>query len=165
MPAIPTGRIINGHRYDSSSIVITAKNTPYADITEISYSDSLEPGMLQGTSVLPRGRTRGQYKAEASFTIGKGAFEALKAGLVAGSGGMGFGEVTFLITVTYRASGEGAIITDLIEGCRIQRTENSHSAGNGDALVVKCDLNVDRIKWNGEYMVNEGGLASTLVGL
>lgn len=163
MPAVGTGRVINGNRYDSSSIVVTANNTPHADITEISYSDNLEPGILQGTGVYMRGRTRGQYKAEASVTFGKGAFEALKKSLIA-TGRGGLYEVHFLITVTYRASGEGEIITDLIEGCRIMRQENSHSAGNSDALTTKIDLSVFRIKWNGVYPVADEG-AAALIGL
>jgi len=163
VPAIPVGRIINGNVYDTSSITITINNTPFEGITEISYSDSLEPGILQGTGTYMRGRTRGQYKAEASFTIAKRDFEVIKGALVSlGLGG--FGEAHFPITVTYREKVDDMIITDIIEGCRIMRQENSHSAGNSDALVTKVDLSVYRIRWNGAYAVAEPG-ASALIGL
>jgi hypothetical protein len=165
VPANPNiGRIINGVTHDSSSITATINSKPYSDITEISYSDSLEPGILQGVGdPYIRARTRGQYKAEASFTIAKSTFELIKSELVALGAG-GFAEATFPVTVIYRASVTDPIITDIVEGCRIMKVENSHSAGNSDALVVKIDLSVVRIRWNGFYAVADPG-TSALIGL
>lgn len=162
MPSVTTGRVINGNVYDFSSITITVDNIPYQGITEIAYSDSLEPGELRGTGPYMRGRTRGEYKAEASFSIGKKDFEPLKSALRISPSG-GYGERAFLITVVYRETFDADVITDLIEGCRVTKQENSHG-GNSDALITKIDLNVFRVRWNGLYLVDEPG-ASAGAGL
>lgn len=163
MPLPGTGRKINGKVYDYSSITLAILGIPYEGITEISYSDTLEPGILRGTSALMRGRTRGMYEAEASFTIAKDDFEKVKEALVAlGLGG--FMEAEFQVTVTYREEGS-PLITDTIEGCRIKHQENSHSAGNADGLVSKVDLSVYRIGWNKLYGVGPaGGGVTGLIG-
>lgn len=165
MPLPGTGRIINGKKYDYSSITATALGLPYEGITEITYSDTLEPGILRGTSAFMRGRTRGMYEAEASMTMDKGDFEKLKDALT-GLGLGGFMEAEFLITVTYRELGPtgDVLITDTIEGCRIKHQENSHSAGNSDGLVTKLDLSVYRIGWNGKYGVGDstGGVSGLI---
>jgi len=168
MPALQTGRVINGNIYSYSSITIAINGISRTAVTEISYSDSLEPGELHGTSSYMVGRTRGPYKAEASFTMAKLDFETVKRDLIAlGLGG--YGEAPFVITVVYREPGS-ALITDTIEGCRIMKEENSHSSGSGDALVTKVDLSVYRISWNGAYKVagsgsGLGGAPAALIGL
>lgn len=163
MPLPGTGRKINGKVYDYSSISIVVNKIPFQGITEISYSDTLEPGILRGTTAFMRGRTRGMYEAEASFTIALEDFEPIKEALSAlGLGG--FMEAEFLIGVTYSEK-TSPTINDTIEGCRIKHTERSHSAGNSDGLLVKCDLSVFRIGHNGKYGVGDtfggvGGLIS-----
>ena len=167
MPLPGTGRIINGLSYDYSSITITIDGIPYQGVTEISYSDTMEPGVLRGTSALMRGRTRGMYEAECSFTIALQDFipirETLASKSAAANGGGGFMEQTFLITVAYREA-TTPLITDTIEGCRIKHQENSHSAGNSDGLVTKVDLSIFRIGWNGKYAVGGSQSASNLIG-
>lgn len=163
MPLPGTGRKINGKSYDFSSIEITINKIPYQGVTEISYSDTLEPGILRGTSAFMRGRTRGMYEAEASFSIYKEDLEPIKTAL-ASLGLGGFMEAEFQITVSYREA-TSPLIVDTIEGCRIKHNENSHSAGNADGLIQKVDLSVFRIGWNGKYGVgdvlgNVGGLIS-----
>jgi hypothetical protein len=162
MPLPGTGRKINGKVYQYDNLEIVINGIPYAGITEINYSDTLEPGILRGTSVYMRGRTRGSYEAEASFTIAKEDFEGVKAALISLNRG-GFGEVEFLISVSY-SEATSALINDTIEGCRIKHQENSHSSGNSDGLVVKVDLSVFRIGWNGKYAVSDG-VAGAVGGL
>lgn len=162
MPSPGTGKKINGLVYDYSSIEITINGLPYQGITEINYSDTMEPGILRGTGPLMRGRSRGLYEAESSFTIAKEDFDAVKRALVAMGLG-GFMEAVFLITVSYKEA-TGNMITDEIEGCRIKHNENSHSAGNADALMHKVDLSVFRIKWNGAYGVSIPGQIGGLLG-
>lgn len=165
MPTPGTGTIINGVIYQFACLEISLAGKPYGGITEINYSDTLEPGVLRGTSPYMRGRTLGQYEAEASFTMAKQDFELLKAAL-AGLGQGGFGEAVFLITVSYRVFGL-PLITDTIEGCRIKHNENAHSSGNTDALLTKCDLSVFRIGWNGVYAIapaSGGGTVGGLIG-
>jgi hypothetical protein len=154
MPLPGTGRKINGLVYDYSSVTIVINKIPFQGVTEISYSDTLEPGVLRGTSAYMRGRTRGMYESESSFTMSKEDFEPLKQAL-ASLGFGGFMETPFLISVSY-AEQNSPIITDTIEGCRIKHQENSHSAGNSDGLVTKVDLSVFRIGWNGLYGVSSG---------
>jgi hypothetical protein len=165
MPALQTGRVINGTIYSYSSIVIAISGKTRTGVTEISYSDSLEPGELHGTSPYTLGRTRGMYKAEASFTVSKLDFEQIKLDLVAlGQGG--YGEATFVITVVYRENSAGLLITDTIEGCRVMKEENSHSSGSADALVTKVDLSIDRIRWNGLYKIAPAAVpGGALIGL
>lgn len=163
VPNTGTGTIINGVIYQFSNVEIVLNGKPYQGITEISYSDTLEPGVLRGTSPFMRGRTLGQYEAEGSFTMAKQDFEILKPVLKALGRG-GFGEAVFLISVSYRAAGL-PLINDTIEGCRIKHTENSHSSGNTDALVTKCDLSVFRIGWNGDYAVAPDSLGGVVGGL
>jgi hypothetical protein len=155
MPTIGTGTKINGLVYDYSSVEISINGLPYQGITEINYSDTMEPGTLRGTGALMRGRSRGLYEAEASFTMAKEDFDAVKNALVAMGLG-GFMEAVFPITVNYREEGAN-MITDVIEGCRIKHNENSHSSGNADSLMHKVDLSVYRIKWNGAYGVSVPG--------
>lgn len=163
MPSLSTGRRINGKVYAYDSITININGIPYEGVTEISYSDTCEPGILRGTSPFMRGRTRGMYEAESSVTMDKESFEIMKAALVAMGLG-GFMEAEFLINVVYRE--DVRLITDTVEGCRIKHVENSHSAGNADGLVTKFDLSVYRIGWNGHYGIapavggNIGGLIS-----
>jgi hypothetical protein len=152
------GQVINGNIYDYSSIVAIVNGLPYQGIVEITYSDSLEPGVLHGTGAVMRGRTRGPYQAEASMTFAKEDFEIFSDALAiqAAALGGGFGETTFPISVSY-AEATRPTISDRIEGCRVMRVENSHSAGSGDALVTKVDLSIVRIRWNGKYLVNDAG--------
>jgi hypothetical protein len=164
MPLPGTGRIINGVVYDYSSITITIDGIPYQGITEISYSDTLEPGVLRGTSALMRGRTRGMYEAEASFSISLQDFVPLRETMAAKALGGGFMEFAFLISVSYREV-TSPLTTDTIEGCRIKHVENSHSAGNSDGLVTKVDLSVYRIGWGGKYGTGVGGSVGGLIGL
>lgn len=162
MPLPGTGRKINGKVYQYDNLEIVINGIPYQGITEINYSDTLEPGILRGTSVYMRGRTRGSYEAEGSITIAKADFEAVKEALIALNRG-GFGEVEFLISVSY-SEATSPLINDTIEGCRIKHQENSHSSGNSDGLLTKVDLSVFRIGWNGKYAVSDG-VAGAVGGL
>ena len=161
-----TGRIINGLSFDYSSITVTIDGIPYQGVTEISYSDTMEPGVLRGTGALMRGRTRGMYEAEASFTIALQDFIPIRSALAsksaAANGGGGFMEQMFLITVSYREANT-PLLTDTIEGCRIKHVENSHSSGNSDGLVTKVDLSVFRIGYNQQYAVGVGEQTKSLV--
>jgi hypothetical protein len=159
MPTFGTGRKINGIVYDYSSIEISIAGLPYQGVTEINYSDSLEPGSLRGTGALKRGRSRGMYDAEGSFSIYKEDYEPIKRALSAlGLGG--FMVTPFLITVTYRELGQGNIlITDTIEGCRIKKNDSSNSSGNADPSLHKVDLDVFRVGWNGIYGIEDDAAA------
>jgi hypothetical protein len=134
--------LINGKRYDHSSVTIKVKGKDYIGIKSINYSDSLEPGKLRGTSAQKLGRTRGEYDGEASFEMYTEEASELLSDI-----GDGFMEVEFDIVVGYADEGQPTI-TDNIVGCRIKKQEASSSEGS-DPNVRKFDLDIMYVKWNG----------------
>lgn len=134
--------LINGLRFDYSSVEIAVGSATIVGVSELSYSSKLEPGKVRGTSAQVNGRTRGQYEAEGSMTLFKQEADELLALL-----GPGFMEVAFPVTVHYAESGQ-PLITDRLIGARIKSMENSHKEGS-DALTVKFDLDLIAIVHNG----------------
>jgi len=122
--------LINGVRYDFSSIVFHINGDLIIGVKEISYKNTRDRGEVRGTSLQKLGRTRGQYKAEASATIFRREFDDLVDRL-----GDGYMEVVFPITVSYADDGQ-PLVTDTIVGCTITEDEHSNSAGT-DATEVK----------------------------
>ena len=127
--------LINGLRFDYSSVEINANGSVLRGVKEISYSHKLEPGLVRGTSAQIQGRTRGQYEPEGSMTLYKQ--EALE--LIQALGG-GYMEKSFDLVVHFSDFGQ-PLITDRVLGCRIKSEEDSHQEGS-DALVTKFDLSV-----------------------
>lgn len=143
--------LINGHRYDFSSIDFryqtpTGVMVRTVGIKEISYSDSLEPGKVRGNHAQNVGRTRGEYSAEASITLYKQEFDEMIALM-----GTGYGEKYFDISVSYAEAGSPTK-TDLVTGNRIKRVENSGSEGN-EALIVKVDLDPSDVYRDGKHLL------------
>ena len=140
--AVPSYPLINGIKYDWSCVEITIGQTVFTAVKSLSYKGALEPGEVFGTAAQKIGRTRGQYKPEASFELYKLDYSALIQTL-----GAGYMEQVFDITVNYSDT-SGNIVTDKVIGCRIKSDENSHQVGT-DALSVKVDLDVMYIIKNG----------------
>jgi hypothetical protein len=136
--AIPPGNpLINGNRYDFSSIEAKLDGRSYLGFKSINYSHSLEPGEVFGTDAQKMGRTRGQYKPEASFEMYKEEYALLLAGL-----GDGYMERAFMIVVNYEERDLiPRVVTDRIVGFRIKKAENAHSPGN-EPLTVKVEGSV-----------------------
>lgn len=134
---------INGIVYDFATIKLMLDGDLYVSVKSIKYSDNCEPGELRGTGPQFLGRTTGDYKAEASIELSKGAHNELIKKL-----GDGFMLATFDAVVNYQPPGDLEIITDKVLGCRIKKTDNSHSQGS-DALTVSLDLHVGKVNWNG----------------
>lgn len=148
--ANPTYPLVNAHRYSYASIELNLGSAGiFVGVKEISYSDSLEPGVVRGTRAEKLGRTKGEYEPEASITLWKeDAVELIK------KLGNGFMEKSFDITVTY-AEENAPTTVDKIIGCRIKSNENSHSQGT-DALEHAFELDVMRIEWGGvQPLVNQ----------
>lgn len=143
--ALPSYPLINGKRFDHSSIVLTVLGKPYLGVRELNYSMELTPGEVYGTSAQKLGRTRGQAKPDGSLTVYREDFGDLITLLQASRGAtMGFMEVEFLVNVTYQ---EGIFIqSDSLVGCRIKKVDMNSSQGS-DALLVKCDLDIMDIKF------------------
>lgn len=134
--------LINGNRYDFSSIELQVQGRKFIGFTEISYSQELDRGYVYGAHSQPLGRTRGQLNMEASMTMLKEDYYELIAAL-----GAGYMEVPFDISVTYADNGERTK-NDQILGCTISGEENSHSAGN-EGLAVSVTLSPMVIKTGG----------------
>jgi len=134
--------LINGVRYDFSSIEVKVSGRSFLGIKEIAYSDSLEPGEVYGAHAQVLGRTRGQYKAEGSMTLFRAEADEWLQAL-----GEGFLEAVFDIQVFYAEAGM-PLVTDTLVGCRIKKPDISLSAGS-DALQVKFDLHMLYILHNG----------------
>lgn len=145
--AIPNP-LINGNRYDWSSVVVKINGEEFGGIKEINYSQSLEPGEMRGTRAQVTGRGRGKYNAEGDITFYDSDFYVVAAALDKLGGGDGAGspgpagmmEVSFDITVS-RAEAVLGTVTDVLQGCRLKKIAPGGSEG-GDLMVVKCDLHV-----------------------
>lgn len=143
--------LINGHRYDWSSVRITIDGIPYTGVKSINYRQTMTPGLMRGTRAQPTGRTRGQYEPEGSIEIYKEDYqEIIKA--LSKNGALGYMEVSFPILVQY-SSGILAPITDTLTGCRIASDEDSPSEG-ADPFTVNCDLSVMLVSRNGLFALS-----------
>ena len=153
------GQLINGHKFDYSSIEIHVGGTPFVAVQEISYSHTLEPGYLRGTAPGKLGRTRGEYNAEGSLTLYMPDYKQLCKQLAAMNPQAGYMEAVFTITVSYQEIATSSqLITDVLEGCRFTSAEHSHSQGN-DALQVSVDIDIMRIIENGLQPFHDKTLA------
>ena len=136
---------INGTAHDWSSVEIDLGEDGgiFTGISELTYSDNLEPGEAMGTSAQKLARTRGTYSADGSIVMLKRDASEFIAAL-----GNGFKEKVFDITVMYSDAGAGDVITDKLIGARIGSTESGGSQGS-DPLSVTYSIDILRISWNG----------------
>ena len=161
IPAIDT--LLGDNRYDFSSLEASFNGVIFTGITEISYTQSLTPGIQRGASARKLGRTRGEYDATGSFTMYKEDYSQLIAALAAaGIGSLrGYGELPFVITAVYEEGGR--IKVDKLKGARITNDEDSHSQGS-DILVVSAEIDLIEIERDGAKMVGESNIAGALIG-
>ena len=153
LPAFP---LINGNRYDYTSIEILILGVPYRGVKAIDYSDKLGAKKSYGTSAQAVGRTRGVMDASGSIEVFKEDAVIIRAALAAlGLGG--YGEVDFLINVAF-AEGIVGTITDQLVGCRILEVADSHSQG-GDALTEKWSLDIMNVIRAGSQILSIPQLA------
>lgn len=136
-----TNPLINGVVYDHSSIEVRLKGVRYLQLSEIEYSDTLEPGKLKGAAAKVLATTRGEYSAEGSFSLSKQDADQLIKDI-----GPGFKVKSFPVIVNYSEAGM-PMITDTLVGCRITKTEASSSGT--DATMIKFSLHIMNILWNG----------------
>lgn len=134
--------LINGNKYDYSSIEIDIDGTLFTGVKEISFTHGLEPGEVRGTRAELIGRTRGEYTAEGSMVVFSEEYAEIIAAL-----GDGFMEKSFPITITYSDTNVPTQVNRLI-GCRITSVEGGGSQGT-DPLEVSLDLSVFRVETDG----------------
>jgi hypothetical protein len=139
---MPVFTQVNGKAYSHQSVEVSILGKARPFVKEVTYSDSLEPGEVRGTSAQLLSRTRGEYKSEASITFYKGGAEEIREEL-----GDGFLETEIDIVVT-RQELEMSTITDTIVKCRIKKTESGSQSGS-DPNEEKWELHPMYILWNG----------------
>jgi hypothetical protein len=134
---------VNGNRYSWASVeILLPKGKRFRGIKALSAKDNLEPGEIRGTAAQLLGRTRGDYKAEASIELWKREADELIAAF-----GDGFLEYEFDITANF-ADRNQPISTIKVLGCRIKGKDESYSMST-EGLAVKFDLSVMGILTNG----------------
>ena len=132
--------LVNGMRFDFSSVEITAGARIFNGVKSIKYSQTLEPGKVRGNRSQIVGRTRGPLDSDGSIELYRLEFQDLIRVLALLKPGVGYMEAPFDITVTYSETGS-EVVQDLIQGCRIKKHENNGQEG-GDAITVACDLDI-----------------------
>ena len=141
--------LVNGNRYDFSSVEIAVGARLFNGVKSIKYSQTLEPGKVRGNRSQVIGRTRGPLDSDGSIELYRLEFQDLITTLAALRPGLGFMEASFDILVTYAEPGQ-PVVQDLLQGCRIKKHENNGQEG-GDAITTACDLDI--------LMVLPGGVA------
>lgn len=149
-----SGVLVNGVEFDHSSLEVSFDGVPVQSVSEISCSQSLEPGTRRGTSAAKLGRSRGPYNAEGSFTVSRADYKILVAQLSAKGLG-GYGEAPFTITMTFFEVGSDPAVT-VVRGCRITNDDFSSSAGS-DVAMVTASIDVMQILVDGQSMVSPRG--------
>jgi hypothetical protein len=140
--------LINGFAYDYSSIEIDLGEAGiFTGIKEISYSQSVEPGIVRGTSAQKLARTRGEHDAEGSIVFYTREFIEFITSLTGGDENVGYMDQSFNITLTY-SNPQVPLTTVRLIGVRIKSEEGGGSQGT-DPLEVSCDLDIMRIETNG----------------
>ena len=135
--------LINGNKYDWSSVEIDIGEAGiFTGVKEISFTHSLEPGVVRGTRAEMIGRTRGEYTAEGSMVVYAEEYSEIITAL-----GDGYMEASFSITITYSDTNVPVQVNRLI-GCRITNVEGGGSQGT-DPLEVSLDLSIFRVETGG----------------
>lgn len=148
-PSIPAQYpLINGVRFDFSSVELNLSGKFFNGIKSINYEDSLEPGKVRGNRSQVIGRTRGEYNASGSLELYALEYEELTDILQLISAGRGIYEVSFPIVVSYAEIGQ-RVIVDSLFGCRITKAAVQAQEGS-DAITKQLDLDIMRISHGGK---------------
>jgi hypothetical protein len=136
--------MINGIRYDFSSVIIAINGIKFGGVKSLNYSGTLTPGKLRGNRAQVIGRTRGSYDATGSLEVWKAEWRNMLEAL-----GPGFMEQAFGITAAYSELTTPQLAQlDEIVGCRIVKHEDQMSEGE-EPLTVKLDLDIMYVVPNG----------------
>jgi hypothetical protein len=142
--------LINGYEPSFASIEVKIVGTgiviPLPGIKAINYNDKLARSKIFGNSVNPMGRTRGQVTPSGSIEFYKRMWGEASA-LMSNNGMYGISEGSWAILVTYAEAGM-TVTRDVLEGASVINPDSSNSEGT-DATVVKCELDLMGILWNG----------------
>ena len=132
--------LIDGHKHDHSSIEIqvsASDGSPriFNAVSEISYGQSLSPGVVRGTLSQPLAFTQGKLDpGEGSISMPKEDAQDLRDTL-----GDGYMAIPVTITVSYSSYGSPTI-TDTLVGVRIVKDDTTSSADNEDPVMDTFEL-------------------------
>jgi hypothetical protein len=135
--------LINGQFYEFARLVISIDGEEYVGITAINYGSELMPGEARGVGPQRLGRTLGEHKAEADMEMLEPSWQALLAKL-----GKGFGAKIFEISVSYSASGDLPVVTDVLKGVRITKPGAALAQGP-DPAKRKIALDINDVDYSG----------------
>jgi hypothetical protein len=146
--------LINGRRWDFSSVTFVADGTPMPGIVSIDFSNELKGGEVYANSPQKLGSTRGQYKPTLSFDLLAEEYENFIFALCAlnGTPGSGYMEVRWDLQVQKqdgRGLDLGPLYTDLCRGVKLDKVTKGYKSGV-EGLVTKCECDVFYILENGQ---------------
>ena len=132
--------LINGVRHDFSSIEMIFGLRRVIGCKAVNYKRERKREYVYGTSPDPLGKTRGvnEYSADVELYLSEWALVQEIPG---------YGDIPFLVVVTYSSNGVDTIV-DTLEGCTIDSTDAANGQGPA-ALTRKIDLNPTKIRFNG----------------
>lgn len=139
--------IINGVKFDWSSIEIDLNGTIFTGCTELAYKQTREIGDVYGTGAEKLARTLGQLNAEGTLAMYRRDFQDF-INLLTGNGQTGYLDTEFDITASYSAPNGDGILTDRCISCVILEPDISGSQGT-DPLMVTCSLDILRVELDG----------------
>src|SRR6266852_2850033 len=152
--------LVNGVRFDSSSIELKINTLRYIGVTEIQYEQELLPGEVCGLNPQILGFTRGLYKVSGTLTILREEFQDLTSNMVTVAQGLLEGNVVCSITyseVPPAAIPTGAVAgtsTDTIVGMRFTGTRHRAQGGSPDGLTVEMPFIARYLLTNGIPALN-----------
>lgn len=131
--------VVNGHLYSFASVEVKIGDFTYLGVTEVNYSESVEPVAVYGSDPVRVGRTLGRRKLTADLQILRREWDFLLAQV-----GANFGRRKVEINVQYAEEAQ-PVMGDFIEGY-IQQVDSSNREGN-EASTVKVTLDPTEVKW------------------
>lgn len=147
--------VINGLRFDYSSIEIVVAGKRFPGFKSLNYKHNLAPGKVKGTAAQDLGRSRGVYSASGNVEVFREDSDDFLNLIQALQPTLGFMEINFDINVNYFELIQGggpAAQNDRLIGCRITEDGNSNSQGS-DPLTVKFQLDVMLLMKNGKFPI------------
>lgn len=135
--------LINGVRHSGSSVELKLNGQVYVGFKSINYARKRNRTMVKGPHPDPIGKTQGSNEYTGDCELYLAEYNRLITDM-----GNGYGDVQFIVTVTYSLNGFDTIV-DTLTGCSIDSTDSSNSTDSSDPTVRKFDLNPVKIKFNG----------------
>lgn len=157
-PPIPYQRV-NGHELSRTSIDLLWDAIAVVGFTAIDFDMTIAPGISYGSLSKPQARTRGKVTFTASITLYETQWHVIRTYLAskgfAQPGGLGWGEVSAKLTLTYFEASLGpGSQTVLLEGVRV--IGSKQSVGDADDQLTRVlTLSVMDIFENGVSMCRE----------